>query len=218
MSKVRHDICVSIGNIGFEEIKELLPKLSVAEVRIDLLSLNEEEIKQCFALHKNLIATYRPKSNEYDLMKNILNQAIEWGAAMVDVDIDTPAEFISEIAVQAKQHNCKLIVSYHNFDCTPTLSTLKNLIEKTKLHHADYTKIACMANSPSDCSRILSLYEKHSNLIAFCMGQVGTVTRIASPLLGAPFSYASLQGNQTAPGQLDYINMNNLLNIINPID
>lgn len=217
MSKIRQDICVSIGNIGFEEIKQLLPALSLAEIRIDLLNLSNNELRECCSMHHNLIATYRPNSDEYGLMKDVLIEAIESGAAWVDVDLDTPAEIIKDIAEKALSKNCRLIVSYHNYSETPTLSFLESIIENANAYHGGLTKIACMATSPGDSARVLSLYEKHTSLIAFCMGQLGTITRIASPLLGAPFTYASLPENQTAPGQIDYISMNNLLNTINPI-
>jgi 3-dehydroquinate dehydratase type I len=49
----------------------------------------------------------------------------------------------------------------------------------------------------------MALYEKNKNIIAFCMGQIGTITRIAAPLLGADFTYAALESKlATAPGQL----------------
>lgn len=217
MTGIRPDICVSIGNISFEEIVALLPVLKLAEIRIDLLTLSNEQLKQIFGLHKNIIATYRPKNNEFELMLNILNDAIESGASWVDVDIDTPDEIIREIDARAKSFESKLIISYHNYHATPSASSINGIIEKAKAYNPTLTKIACMANTPNDCARMLSLYENNSNILAFCMGQIGTITRIAAPFLGAPFTYASLQGKLTAPGQLDYINLNNLLNTIKPI-
>jgi len=217
MKTIRPDICVSIGNVDFQTISTLLPTLSLAEIRVDLLNLSRDELRHLFNLHENLIATYRPKEAEFDLMLKILTDAIGHGAAWVDVDIETPTEIIREIAAKAKAVNCKVIISYHNYDSTPSISKLNEIVARCQAYNAALAKIACMANSPNDCARMLSLYDKHSNILAFCMGQVGTITRIAAPFLGAPFTYAGLQGKQTAPGQLDYFNLNNLLNTIKPL-
>jgi len=184
---------------------------------MDLLTLSKDELRQIMAMHKNLIATYRPKSNEFELMLNMLNEAIAWGSAWVDIDIETPTEIIREIVAKADTANCKVIISYHSYNATPSTSILNSIVKKSKAYNAALTKIACMANSPNDCARMLSLYDNHSNILAFCMGQVGMITRIAAPFLGAPFTYAGLQGKQTAPGQLDYFNLNNLLNTIKPL-
>ncbi len=217
MTVIRPDICVSIGNIGFQEITSLLPTLKLAEIRMDLLNLSNDELRQTFAMHKNLIATYRPKNNEFEFMLSILNEAIDCGAAWVDIDIETPTEIIREIVAKAKTANYKVIISYHNYNSTPSISKLNEIVARCQAYNAALTKIACMANSPTDCARMLSLYDNHSNVLAFCMGQIGTITRVAAPFLGAPFTYAGLQEKQTAPGQLDYISLNNLLNTIKPL-
>ncbi|MBC7124141.1 MAG: type I 3-dehydroquinate dehydratase [Bacteroidales bacterium] len=217
MKTIRPDICVSIGNVDSHAISILLPKLSLAEIRIDLLNLNRDELKLLFGLHENLIATYRPKGSEFDVMLNLLTDAIGYGAAWVDVDIDTSTEIIREITAIAQAANCKVIISYHNYTETPTYARLKKIIENAQTYNVSLVKIACMANSPSDCARVLSLYEENTSIVAFCMGQVGTITRVAAPLLGAPFTYAALPGNQTAPGQLDYIYLESLLNSLKPL-
>lgn len=215
MNVIRPDICVSIGNANFEEIKNLLPKFPLVELRVDLLDLSKDELKQLLALHGNLIITYRANNGNYELMLDMLSNAIEFGAAWVDVDIDTPDDIIKKVVAKARTKNCRVIISYHNFDKTPSTSIFNSIITSVSAYNPALTKIACMANSPNDCVRVLSLYENHSNILAFCMGQVGTITRIAAPILGAPFTYAGLPGKETAPGQIDYIKMNEILNSIN---
>jgi len=44
------------------------------------------------------------------------------------------------------------------------------------------------------------------------MGQKGKITRVAAPLLGAPFAYASFKpGSETAEGQLDRKSLKTIL-------
>jgi 3-dehydroquinate dehydratase len=84
MNVIRPDICVSIGKANFEEIKNLLPKFPLVELRVDLLDLSKDELKQLLALHGNLIITYRANNGDYELMLDMLSNAIEFGAAWVD--------------------------------------------------------------------------------------------------------------------------------------
>ena len=43
--------------------------------------------------------------------------------------------------------------------------------------------------------------------ISFCMGELGTVSRVVSMRLGAPLAYASLPNEAVAPGQLSISTM-----------
>jgi len=64
-------------------------------------------------------------------------------------------------------------------------------------------KVVTTAARASDNLSILSLYQPGDKPpIAFCMGQLGLFSRVMAIQYGTPITYASLQGRQTAPGQL----------------
>lgn len=199
---MRNDICLSIGHADYETILELLKQVALAELRIDLLYLNEEQLKSIFTKHNNLIATYRSDSSDNKAIETALNRAIENGCQFIDIDIETPELLRKKLITKAHAKGCKVILSYHNFTETPSLKELNAIIDKLFESGADLAKTACMANSPNDCARVMGLYENHSNLVACCMGNMGKLTRLAAPILGAPFTYASAQGKETAPGQI----------------
>lgn len=199
---MRNDICLSIGHADYETILELLKHVALAEIRIDLLYLNKEQLKSIFSKHNNLIAAYRSDNTDQEVIGTALNLAIENGCKYIDIDIETPELLRNKLITKAHAKGCKVILSYHNFTKTPSLKELNALIGKLFESGADLTKIACMPNSPNDCARVMGLYENHSNLVAFCMGDMGKFTRLAAPMLGAPFTYASAQGKETAPGQV----------------
>jgi len=53
---------------------------------------------------------------------------------------------------------------------------------------------------------------RRDRVIALGLGPAGVVTRLAAPLLGAPFTYTSLRpGRETADGQLDWLTMDRIL-------
>ena len=66
-------------------------------------------------------------------------------------------------------------------------------------------KIVTLVRVNRDNSKILSLYKNPGRLIAFGMGDLGKITRIVAPFLGAEFTYAAMdEGDPTAPGQIRY--------------
>ncbi len=74
---------------------------------------------------------------------------------------------------------------------------------------ADMAKIATMIKVNRDNSKILSLYKAPGRLVAIGMGELGKISRIVAPFLGAEFTYASLtDDNTTAPGQISYKRLN----------
>jgi 3-dehydroquinate dehydratase type I len=196
-------ICLSIGNLSFSKILIHLKGVALAEIRMDMLQLKDDELATIFNQHKNLIATYRTLT-DFDGMVAILTKAIRSGCAYIDIDIETPEDYRKKLTEIAKKHDCKVILSYHNFTETPDSERLNQIAQNLFVNKADIAKIACMANSESDCERVLKLYTIHKNLVAFDMGEIGKSTRIQSVKLGAPFTYASVKGKETAPGQMTY--------------
>lgn len=209
-------ICVSIGHIAFKDLMAQISDFEMIELRLDLLDFSDEEYQQIFSLNKPVIATYRyGETNDAERIAS-LQKAISLGANYVDIEIDADKEFIDTMMNFAKENNCKTILSYHNFKETPNLKDLNSIIAQSKKLKADYTKIACMAQSTEDVARMLSLYEKNKNLIAFNMGEIGKISRLASLFLGADFAYASISENKkTASGQIHYKTFNKLFLNIN---
>jgi len=208
---VNSKVCLSIGSIPFQDVLQNLQNVFFAEIRMDLLDFSDQQFGAIFQNHKNLIATYRSPEGDFLTAATMLAKAIQFGCAYIDIDIATPDSFRSALKNAARSKGVKVILSYHNFNQTPTSEELSNIASELFIEGANIAKIACMANLPDDCDRVLSLYDAHKNLVAFCMGPIGTKTRLAAPLLGAPFTYASLKGSVTAPGQIEYEEMKQFL-------
>jgi 3-dehydroquinate dehydratase I len=197
-------ICLSIGHTGFNQVVELLKGVALAEIRMDLLELNDEQLKSVFNLHKNLIATYRANKRDFMKMVSTLNLAIENGCTYIDIDIESPESYRNKLIEKAKESGCKVILSYHNFSETPDTKQLNQIVSNLFKMGADIAKVACMANFEEDCRRVIELYSKYKNIVAFSMGEIGKNTRIEALKMGAPFTFASVKGKETAPGQMSY--------------
>lgn len=215
MSKIDKDICVSIGKMGFNECIEVLKICSLAEIRFDLLDFSNDEYTKLFNQDCNIIATYRPGATDELSRKKTLLKAIENGADYLDIELDAPSEYFTCLYNKAKKHNTKVIVSYHNYTETPTLNKLYSIVENSKSKGSDIVKIACQVNSPSDLSRLQSLYAKYDNIITIGMGKKGVISRVSALYLGSPFTYVSASDKyKTAPEQLSYKEYQQIINII----
>lgn len=207
-------ICVSLAGITFEECVKLMAKTEFAEIRIDQLNLSDDQFSSLFAMKKNTIATCRP-GKDADQRLALLKLAIESGAGYVDVEYESDETFRKELLEYAHAHHTLVIISYHNFEATPSAEELNHIVDQSFKWGADRVKITTTATSQADCSRVMALYDKYTKLIAFCMGKTGAITRVAAPLLGADFTYAAISKSlATAPGQLTVDELKEVYDVI----
>lgn len=208
-------ICISIGEYGFSACRKAVKKCEsikgrfkneiVAEIRLDLCGLSQDDVVELFTTAKiPLLATLR--KNE----KNLLRSAIEMGASYIDLDIYTETEVIREFIDLAHLRGTKVILSFHDFKGTPKEEKLKSLYQKAQDFGADIFKIATTANSLAEAEKTLSLYseirkKKDSKIpiSAFSIGDVASYSRIESFFSNAPLVYCAYNlKNKTAEGQI----------------
>lgn len=205
-------ICVSISENSYEKCIEAIGNCKMAEIRMDLCKLHENDLKKIFSLPMKTIATCREGVYTDEKRTELLKLAIDSGATYIDIEIEAPKNYQNVLINYANKHNCKIIVSYHNFEETPETEDLQNIINDCFNKRADIAKIACKSNSEDDNKRILELYKTNKSIVAIGMGEIGKETRVKSISLGAPFTFASSNsGKQTADGQIDVDTLRKLL-------
>lgn len=210
---MKSKICVSLGGMPFAKCLQLASVFPLVEIRLDLLNLTPQKVETLAMQCRQWVATCRSGNlNDYERTV-LLSAAIRSGATYVDIEYDSEIAYRQQLIVLAKRLRSKLIISYHNFETTPDVDILNQIIEQAKNMDADLVKLAVTANSPADSAKIMSLYSQHNNLIAFAMGDVGKITRIAAPFLGAEFTFAAVnEKHLTAPGQMTASQMEEILN------
>ncbi|MBR5434577.1 MAG: type I 3-dehydroquinate dehydratase [Bacteroidales bacterium] len=197
-------ICVSITEKNPASVIALANSAEMSEIRIDLCGLTEQTTAEVFShVQKPAIATCRPDCCPDAVRLGLLKTAIACGAAYVDVEIESAESFKKEIIAFAHSKGCRCIISYHNYENTPSLQELKSIVDSCFAQHADIAKVATMAHTQEDCARVLSLYADYKNVVALAMGEEGKITRIANLYLGSPFSFAAVSlESATAKGQM----------------
>ena len=92
-------ICCSIGNCDAAGILSLLEKVEMAEIRLDLCRLADEDIETVFSSDIPLIATYRTaEGGDYREAERQLSLAIRYGARYVDLEIEAPKPVSKRLA------------------------------------------------------------------------------------------------------------------------
>lgn len=93
------------------------------------------------------------------------------------------------------------IISYHNFDETPSEEYLQKIVDES-FRIGSIPKIAVKPNSMEDTYILLGLQMKNKGIIGISMDKLGSYTRIIAPIMGSPVTYASIS-KESAPGQFD---------------
>jgi 3-dehydroquinate dehydratase-1 len=215
MGDDQNKICVSIAGLSAAETIRAIRKVKMAEIRIDRMKVSKEEVGKIFSSAKNLIATCRKGQMNDSDRAELLIAAIEGGASYVDVELDSTKDYADRIVKKAREVGCRVILSYHNYAVTPPDLDLENIVRLCRDQGADLIKIACKANSYLDSARLLGLLGREKNLIVIGMGEKGKITRAVAPILGSPFTYASLsEGMETADGQIEVNKLKKILRVL----
>lgn len=205
-------ICVSLAEESVAGCLAALKELDFAEIRIDMMRLTLDDIRTLFSLPMRLIATCRPGSILDKYRKKFLMEAIESGAAFVDVEVESERSYREEIIAKARACSCRVIVSFHDYVRTPARHVLERVVDSCFRAGADIAKIACTVHLEQDNARLLGLLDDSKKILVIGMGETGKITRIVAPLLGSPFTFASLSGGkETAAGQIDKETLEGLL-------
>ena len=207
-------ICAVAFGENLEEIASIIreaEKLAdLIEVRFDLSGeVDPEKIRRLTSLP--LIATNRSKTEggkfegPAERQAELLLKAAEVGFEYVDLELSF--KDLAKTVSKLKSFEVKLIISSHNFDETPSIDRLRDILRRQKESSAEICKIVTMARSVEDNLTILSLLSSAAKngekIVAFCMGKLGLPSRILSPIFGGYFTYASIRrGREAAPGQL----------------
>lgn len=206
-------ICTSIQHKTYPQILDILnaPEVEMAEIRLDLCELSDEEIEDLFGCSDTpLVATCRFGALPWEEVERRLSLAVSAGARFADLEIEAPASVSKRFQKLCRINGTEIIRSFHDFDSTPDDEMLQMALARCFRYGADVAKIVTSCASADDVKRLQALYtivlegvdSMQGRLIAFGMGEAGRMSRLECLRRGAPFTYACFsKGEATAPGQ-----------------
>ncbi len=201
-------ICVSIGEKNWENAANEARKYPFTEIRLDYLeNITQENVVSVFSSCKSRkIVTFRKKDSISDNERIIMIEAaLNAGALYADADINNNKDFIKKVSDAVSGTEAEMIVSFHDFEKTPSVMELEDIIGKAADFGADIIKIACMCKRNEDVKRLLKLPSGRKNIVIAGMGELGKRTRALALFTGSLFTYACPdKGFALAPGQIPY--------------
>lgn len=219
-------ICIPVpagsNAAALKNMEQAHRQADILELRIDRIK-NADVPRLLAAKRKPVIVTNRRagegggfRGTEEERVA-LLRQAVRFGAEYIDVELRTDEKLRNGLRAEIRKQGSytKAIFSWHDFSETPDPNELRTILRKCAVC-GGIIKIATMANEYEDNLRVLGLIPEAKKMgreiIAFCMGEKGRLSRIAAPVLGSYLSYASLEkGAESAPGQLTAAEMKKIL-------
>jgi 3-dehydroquinate dehydratase type I len=211
--KARARICAVVAADTVEEMvdraMEAREDADLVEFRIDhLVSLEQlEGLKEFTALP--VILTLRSAIQggrselEGDARRAVLERIINLGPAYIDLEFGNAD---MELIAVAKCAGVGTILSFHDFEGTP--EGIADVAQVMAATDADIIKLVTTAGSWRDELTMLTIDQRYTDrgIVAFCMGELGVLSRVLCPLIGGRFTYA-FAGRSTANGQISLIDL-----------
>jgi 3-dehydroquinate dehydratase/shikimate dehydrogenase len=190
----------------------------IIELRMDYLKdLNVSQVKQLIKETKRssqsaVLITCRDSreggigKHLEDLRIQLFIEAVKQGADFIDLEFQNYRQDKIRQKVQQVLHEnplAKLILSAHNFEGKfDSVSDLYNKIRN--IEPSAIAKLVYTAKHINDCFEAFDvLHDSDGDVITFCMGKAGLISRVLAKKLGSFLTFASLNTESaTAPGQL----------------
>lgn len=232
-------VCVPIVEDHDEAILNKLKEFN--ELEVDMIELRidyyknihqEDALKNLFLniaalqIQKPIILTNRTlkeggqvevEDQEY---YKIYQTAVETGAFDIyDVELSAGTNMAIELRTLIHDANKYMLMSSHNFSRTPEVDSLMQKFRSMDSFEADIMKIAVMPEDYQDLLNLLSFTvqakQEYSQkpIVTMSMSSIGLTSRLVGEQFGSAITFASV-GKASAPGQIDYQELNQMLDII----
>lgn len=203
----------------------LLQGADILEIRLDLLGIKDTksalemiaEVKA--AVNLPCIATNRlpidggkwegPEEKRIQLLLDILPVV-----DAVDVELAAAPDLREKLISTTHELGKTVIVSHHDFNGTPPMDKIKDMLEMAWQSGGDIAKFAVKANSSADTINLLRItHEATRPVCLIAMGDLGKHTRVIAPFYGSVLTYGSV-GEAVAPGQLSIAELKRMMKVL----
>lgn len=137
----------------------------------------------------------------------------------IDVEMVTPRTELEQIQARARSADVPIVMSNHEFGCTPPKDELVSRLRTQQDLGADLVKIAVMPSTARDVLTLLDATDEFVTryaevpVITMAMGSLGAISRISGETFGSCLSFGSV-GRASAPGQLEAAQLTRILEML----
>jgi 3-dehydroquinate dehydratase-1 len=207
-------IAIPVDDKDFENVVTTAKEkgADIIELRIDQfkdrnIDYISEKISFIKELNLGIIATIRSfkegGTHISDYERERIYKAIAKDVDIIDIELSSET-LRDKVIKLAKENNALALISYHDFEKTPSEEEIQKIIDKAHQIGADIIKYAFKVKNKEDVSRILCITNKNKDkkIIAIGMGELGRITRVAGFFFGSVITYSYI-GVSFAPGQIE---------------
>jgi len=160
-----------------------------------------------------LLLTMRTKTEggEYDIKGDALNNYYVnlsklSGFELIDIQYNDSSKEVVRHCFDNKKYT---ILSYHNFEKTPSDEEMDALLNEMISFHSDILKFAFFPKNENDVQRTIEFSKRvrqnwHGRQILISMGELGKNLRLNPFLTGSCVTFGCKKGFESAPGQVEY--------------
>ena len=126
----------------------------------------------------------------------------------IDIESWIGDEHVRSLCAEARAAHMMTVVSYHNFEGTPSADEIAAMLIHFDELGAGIPKVAVMAHTPADALALLQATNRVRNeantgpLLTMAMGAQGSITRLVGELFGSALTFCSVEA-ASAPGQVE---------------
>ncbi len=137
---------------------------------------------------------------------------------LVDFEMNNDPHHIAKVRAASTAHGIGLVLSFHNFQATPSQAELSERFAQAQRLGADVAKIAVMPQRLEDVLSVLGATLESSQklaipVVSMSMGGHGSLTRLFGWAFGSAMSFV-VGSAPSAPGQVPIEDMNTVLGIL----
>ena len=124
----------------------------------------------------------------------------------IDYETSNDIQHLTEVKEAAEKYEKPLILSYHNFQYTPSKEVLKEKAQFAVEYGADLVKIAVMPENKEDVYHLLEVTREMNEqltvpIITMSMGEIGALSRVIGWTFGSVLTFG-VGVEASAPGQV----------------
>jgi len=209
-------------------IRGLKKYIDILEIRGDIIPQEIDRAISKFSNLKPLILTIRSENEGgrplFGMNRKELYFSFMEKVDFIDVEISNYKEF-QDVIRTAEAKKKKVIMSYHNFERTPSERELDGIFKEFIKAGGEILKIATLGRRKEDLV-VLSLFARKINLqrmsrnivgleiCLMCMGDplISFLSRIVLPIFGSDYVYGKIGHKEgSAPGQPDAFELAKIL-------
>lgn len=144
--------------------------------------------------------------NEDQIVKLLADVCQSEFVDLIDFELSNRLDHINFLRDISKKHQKMLVLSYHNFNTTPTKDEIISHLSSMASHQADAAKVAYMPKNHLDVMNLLEATRDAKGklaipLITISMGDIGVLSRVLGWVYGSVLTFA-VGEKSSAPGQI----------------